>query len=786
MPGFFTDEPQYFRYATVWSDTLPELFEKEYGYDIFTALDAMFTDFEGAREFRYDYWRLAHRLFINNFVKIIYEWCEENGCKLTGHAVEETFLAGQMWCCGGIMPFYEYEHIPGIDHLGRNYDQGIASKQLGSVAAQLDKPKVLSEMFACCGWDVSPLELKRIAESQYVAGINVMCQHLYPYSERGGRKRDYPAHYSQHLPWQKQMKKFDEYFNRLGYTLSRGKEIAPVLVIHPIHSAWLDYKREIDGPTVAELDASLRSVSAELYDRHIGFHYGDEDLMARYGRVEGDRITVGSQSYSAVVLPRIYSLDSATVKLLKEYMENGGRMLVADNIPDRVDGRVAPDALGFIRSNLTFDDLSEESELRVSTRTHDVRAMLRMTDRGRLAFVVNLTDTTIENVRIGLKGADHLNILDLKKGAFRAAVSEICPKCGARRTQLTLEPGESVIVTEFEGEDELPGIAAGEIITSAGPFRAAEKPENMMPLDHCRISYNGTDFEENRPIELVRDILYRTRYAGELWLRFEFDVKEIPEELNFAVEPMSILGIEVNAQRVVPENTGWFDPSFLSAPVTSLLHTGTNDITVKVNYFQRDYVYYVLYGGVSESLRNCLLFDTEIETIYLFGKFGVDTTACSLWEGPRNSVTYTGPMGIIKAPDDIDMADIPGSGYPFFAGSILFEGDLNYKPGDPSELMLKGRYSVAEIYVNGEYVDTLMFKQHLDLSEHLREGKNVIGVRLFNSNRNLMGPHHGTDPEPFSVGPVSFSYELRCTEDGQCGWYHERYALVRFGAVSGK
>ena len=78
MPGFFTDEPQYFRYATVWSDTLPELFEKEYGYDIFSALDAMFTDFDGAREFRYDYWRLAHNLFINNFVKIIYEWCAQD------------------------------------------------------------------------------------------------------------------------------------------------------------------------------------------------------------------------------------------------------------------------------------------------------------------------------------------------------------------------------------------------------------------------------------------------------------------------------------------------------------------------------------------------------------------------------------------------------------------------------------------------------------------------------------------------------------------------------------
>ena len=209
MPGFFTDEPQYFRYATVWSDILPDKFMERYGYDIFTALDAMLIDFEGAEEFRYDYWHLCHDLFINNFVKVIYDWCNENGCQLTGHAVEEASLSGQMWCCGGIMPFYEYEHIPGMDHLGRDYDQGIASKQLGSACAQLGKKKVMSEMFACCGWDVLPSELKKIAESQYVAGVNLMCQHLYPYSERGQRKRDYPAHYSQHLPWQKQMKHFD-------------------------------------------------------------------------------------------------------------------------------------------------------------------------------------------------------------------------------------------------------------------------------------------------------------------------------------------------------------------------------------------------------------------------------------------------------------------------------------------------------------------------------------------------------------------------------------------------
>ncbi|NLD87248.1 MAG: hypothetical protein GX633_03205, partial [Clostridiales bacterium] len=174
MPGFFTDEPQYYRWHTPWSDIMEREFEKAYGYSVLSALPALFIDFEGSREFRYDYFLLCHKLFINNFIKVVYDWCNENGCQLTGHAVEESNLSGQMWCCGGVMPFYEYEHIPGIDYLGRELQSDLAPKQIGSVCAQLGKKKVMSEMFACCGWDVTPRELKRIAELQYVGGVNLM------------------------------------------------------------------------------------------------------------------------------------------------------------------------------------------------------------------------------------------------------------------------------------------------------------------------------------------------------------------------------------------------------------------------------------------------------------------------------------------------------------------------------------------------------------------------------------------------------------------------------------
>ena len=53
------------------------------------------------------------------------------------------------------------------------------------------------------------------------------------------------------------------------------------------------------------------------------------------------------------------------------------------------------------------------------------------------------------------------------------------------------------------------------------------------------------------------------------------------------------------------------------------MKAGKNELVFELDYYQDDYVYYVLYGGVSESLRNCLNFDTEIESVYLYGDFSV-------------------------------------------------------------------------------------------------------------------------------------------------------------------
>ena len=90
------------------------------------------------------------------------------------------------------MPNYEFFHIPGMDWLGRHANNCLTrSAGIGGESAW--QKQILTETFACCGWGLSFEEMKWIYEWQMGRGVNLMCEHLSPYSMAGIRKRDYPA-----------------------------------------------------------------------------------------------------------------------------------------------------------------------------------------------------------------------------------------------------------------------------------------------------------------------------------------------------------------------------------------------------------------------------------------------------------------------------------------------------------------------------------------------------------------------------------------------------------------
>jgi len=791
MPGFFTDEPQYYSTMIPYSNTLPGQFKDTYGYDIFAVFPAIFDrDAVNGEKFRYDYYKLVHTLFIHHWVKVVYEWCRENGVKLTGHAVEENTLGEMMESCGGVMPFYEYEDMPGIDYLGRSIKEDNVPKQLGSVCAQLGKKKAISEMFGCAGWDASPRELKRIADMQYANGVNVMCQHLYSYSGRGQRKRDYPLHFSEHNSWQEYLGTFNHYYKHLGAALSEGEEYAPILVIHPIHGTYMQYKN--GEKWHEEIETHFIDLSRLLSQHQIPYHYGDENLMKKYASVQGDKIRVGRCLYDTVIVPFTYTLDHETADVLQQYVAGGGKIWLYDRVPPCIDGEKAD--MGWLQSNITWEDILHVRDVRITAKEESVPALRKMTrrldDGSSLVFLANITGERLDSVKVSIPCAVSVAEIDLATMQILPVHGETC-ETGGIVVYLPFEDAMSHLLVVNSPEVQLPLLAGKpailkQYIPLPQTLTFAARPQNTMTLDTAMLSKDGVHFEDPFSIYGIKDNLLTEKYEGPIWLQYTFTADEgfYSGDLRLILEPMrqnlvTVNGVEVQLSR---EN-GWMDRSFSGVNIAHLVTPGINTVLVRIDYHQSDYVYSVLSSDAYPVLRRSMAIETEIEPAYLVGDFALHTDA-PFHDDVRGTKIYAGGFSLMHQKDTIDGKNIMLQGYPFFWGTMHVKFTYRYFPGSPTVLGLTGRFSGCRVKVNGVAAGEMLFLQDLDLAAFLHEGVNEICLEITASSRNLLGPHHRDDPEPMGVSSWSFTFE-KAWDGKNCVYHRERYSFVRFG-IEGK
>lgn len=74
----------------------------QYHEDIADGIIHLFSAEKGDYSFRVKYYSALNRLYTHNFYERLYRWCDEHGCMLTGHSVEETLLSTQMLGCAGL------------------------------------------------------------------------------------------------------------------------------------------------------------------------------------------------------------------------------------------------------------------------------------------------------------------------------------------------------------------------------------------------------------------------------------------------------------------------------------------------------------------------------------------------------------------------------------------------------------------------------------------------------------------------------------------------------------
>ncbi len=789
------------------------------------------------RRVRYDYWRTITERFVESYSRQVYAWCDEHRLAYTGHYMDEDTLLGQIEWIGAAMPHYAAMHIPGVDKLGRTINGGqgavLTIKQLDSVACQLGKPRTLCENYGCGGQDFAHTGRKWIGDWAYVLGINLNNPHLSLYSMRGERKRDYPQNIFYQQPWWPENRLIADYFARLSYALSQGQRVVDILVIHPIGSAWTLY-RPGASYEVEQLDRALNELLMTLMENQRDVHLGDEMLMGGFPPSGGDeregtelgaspeasvttdevgpRLDVGQMTYRLVIVPPGVTLAENTVRLLQAFAEAGGPVVAMEPVPILIngqptDGRVLPQTTRMATAD-TLPGLLDELlpfDVRVPGRP-SIWAHHRRVGQADCYFLANIDRESGGVATVELRGEGRLEAWDPATGDVRPLPSR--QSDGHTEVVLDFPPvGSQLLVLH---RDQAP-VAMEPTIGHVGDRRhpVAEillddtwqlilGGPNVLTLDTPQLRIGegdgrhpglfsplgggpGRGPEEgwSDPMHVLdaHEAVAEAGVGAPFALRFVFTADVCPPPpVYLVVESPNRFAITVNGRPVASDDTGWWtDISFQKVDVSPGLlrrpgvRAGRNEIVLKGTFAR----------------------DTELESVYLLGDFGVvgrrlgreNRFTGQVFDRYGPDVRVTDLPDRVWADEDPDglSIDLTARGLPFFAGRATLRQTVSV-PAVPRRAVLEVhnlRAAVCNVRVNGQSVGTVAWPPHcIEVTSALRGGEgdgrrpNEIEIELVGTLRNLLGPHHRAGGDREWTGPRDFRDKSRWTDD---------YVLVPFG-----
>ncbi|OPX22312.1 MAG: hypothetical protein B1H04_05165, partial [Planctomycetales bacterium 4484_123] len=767
IPAIFTDEPNYAHGGLglpealaelPWTAALPMIFRKRRGYDLRDHLPVLIypAGDENFSKVRHDYWRTLTELFVENFSAQIGRWCEKHHIALTGHYLGENSFQQQISVIGSAMAHYAHQQWPGIDILRDQLEEISTVKQCSSVAAQMGRQHVLSELYGCTGWDW-PLEGHKFSGGwQFVLGVTFRCPHLSLYSLAGGAKRDYPASIFPHSPWWKYYRIVEDYFARLSLVLTSGRAVRDVLVLNTIDSAFGQYLPG-NGQSVQDLWEPFNALLVALLEGHYDYDLGEESLLAKMAKVAGGQLKVGKMQYQLVLVPPCITLRSRTVALLKRFVAGGGKLLFAGRVPDRVDGEPSEELAGLVEAasrcgpdpSAVLATLEALLPRRVSVTEAGrelgcVWTMLRRVKGGQVLFCQSTDRREAHEVQLRVHGRTPVVLMDPATGQCRRLSAS---KDGQSVTfTLQLPPSGSALVAL--------GLRAGDAAAPAppprtvasvevpGPWKVELTEPNTFPLDFCRYRIGDADFSAPVPVLLADEQIrghfgLPARHARgcQPWylaqtgradrtprakceMKFHFHVTDVPQRLEVAIERPEDFRISLNGRAISSEPTGWWvDEDLKTIDLTPAVRAGDNELLLSFEYRS----------------------DMELEDLHLLGSFAVRQT------GPKrtfDAYSLTASVGELAAGGWI------GQGLDFYGGAVNYTipvGESVHRAlsaGKRVRLALPAvKCTCAAVHVGGRTFVLAWPPMAADITEALPEARELV-VEVIGGRKNILGPLH--------------------------------------------
>ncbi|WP_130860634.1 glycosyl hydrolase [Gracilibacillus phocaeensis] len=812
IKGIFTDEPhrgslmdgfaiqnQDKAWLTPWTYRLFDEFKKKYGYDLVAKLPELFLHVDGQKisQVKLHYTELLQEMFIENFAKPMQDWCSKNNLILTGHVLHEDSLTAQTAVSGSVMRYYEHMDYPGVDVLTEKNQNYWIVKQLSSVARQVGKKWLLSELYGCTGWQMSFENHKSVGDWQALFGINLRCHHLSWYTMEGEAKRDYPASISDQSAWWCDYDYVETYFSRLGVVMTHGKPECAVLVINPIESVWCQVypgwseNLTAKSPEVQNLEAMQQDLFHWLSGAQIDFDYGDEEMMARLFTIDEEEnepiLHVGDAAYKVVIVSGMTTIRATTVNILEKFIEVGGKVIFAGDPPEYIEA-VKNNCTQSMTENAIQIPFQKDALIKTCYQSihpyiqvldaktnkpiEKVYSQIRVNGEEKFILLINMDrENNFDDVRIIVNDENKfIEEWDAVTGEKYSSPYEVT-NAGLEIATNFVSSGEHLYVITPEKNEQLSTLEkkTEEIIGDIeGDFSYVLNEENVCVLDSASYQIEESNWQDEQEIlkidREIREKLGMRMRSGDMiqpWyinkfhhsttakkhplkLKFPFYIQDIPQEpVQLVMERPDLFKIMINGKKVeISDNlTPWIDHSFKRVPFPlRYLTEGDNFVELETEFHEA----------------------INLEAIYLIGEFGVSIL------NQKNMLT--------KLPGKIKIGDLTKQGFPFYSGSVTYKLDYRQieKPLKPYHdldyhniLLSFSEFEAACIKIHSEDKKTDMIAwqpYNANITDEVRDRDN-IDIEVILTRRNTFGPLHLNPVHSIAYGPEHFITEGEAFSD---------------------
>ncbi len=542
-----------------------------------------------------------------------------------------------------------------------------------------------------------------------------------------------------------------------------------------------------------ELDRILRSQLEAALNAGYDADLGDEGYLQDYGSVKGKRFVVGKMSYSVVVAPEAQSWRPSTHRLLKQFAQAGGKVIITGKLPSELDCQPAADAWQALAAMKTVLCISAGTRELQDALDKVVRQSFRLrSNMGRpvphtyvqsrkvggqtFHFIVNSSRESRQTYRLTLFGAAKKPI------ALWNPLKGTCEKLEAQTVgkdlvvELTLQPVGSAIVGVGRGVADgakpapLPCACGGDVQPPITRWSHRRTQDNVLVMDRLAYSLDGgkTFSEEDAEYRIRRRIAEhfgtRESLAWQPWVAIRkklFDGRGGPVVLRYrfhnaakrvsraavVIEDLHAGRLAVNGTPVETACCGWhWDRGFGKVDITNLVKRGENVVDFALDY----------------------TFQSEVEQAYIVGDFGA-----------RLRTPFEGEL--CDEPKTLKSGSWVDQGYCFYPGSMVYSAEITHRAKKGVRTILRLQNPSGTLFlvrVNGQEAGRILWRPYnVDLTPFLKSGANTLEIEVVSSGQNAHGPLHVRQGDSFLwFGPNAFEDE---------GCLKKEFSLADYGLLGG-